>query len=1288
LVLALALGAVSGSEATSLPAGFSQDVVTAGLNAPTAFAFFPDGRIAIAEKSGTVRLVKNGVLLPTPLISIGDRVNDYWDRGLIGIAVDPSFASNPHVYLLYTYENDPLDYEGPKTARLTRVTVVGDTASPASEVVILGTVVGRSCNDFSVGTDCLPSDSPSHSVGTVKVTADGTIYLTVGDGAGFNTVDPDAFRSQSLDSLSGKLLRVTRTGEGLPGNPYWTGDGRDNRSKIWAYGLRNAFRFNLRPGTLMPYLGDVGWERREKISAAGAGRNLGWPCYEGSEQQAGYAAYPVCQALYAVGAGTGSPPPPPPSGEMPLGDLAQATLVRVPVPSGSGGPPSVAHDGDAPPVGSADSSRQYDSYDGTRAATEDWIGFEFGTSQTFTRVVFQEGMNFSDGGWFATLTVEVRQNGQWVGVTNLAVTPAYPGGNGVSYETFTLTFDPIDGDAIRLHGVPGGSAKFISVGEVEVFGLADEGEPPATAATFPLYEYMRIGEGGAVVGGTFYTGTVYPVQYQGVYFFGDFAQNWLRTLRVDDADALVPEGVADFAEDADGPVDMEMGPDGLLYYLAITANELRRIRYTAGNTPPQAVASATPTSGLAPLSVRFSSAGSSDPNDDALAFEWDFGDGSPPGSGPDPEHTYANDGTYVATVTARDTAGASASDTVIVTVGNLPPIAVIDTPLAAFGYKVGDSVAYSGSATSPSQDPIPGATLTWQVILHHCPGGACHAHSFTSSSGLTGSFTVPDHGDASHFEIILTATDGGGLSHAVSRTIQPQTVQLTLATSLPGVQVVYDGLQGAAPLVRTTIVGSQHVINAPSPQGGSTFVSWSDGGAQQHTVTVGASNMTRTATFASNLPPVATINTPTAVTTFKVGDVVAYSGAATSAPQDAIPGATLTWAIVRHECPGGVCQTFTHATGSGATGSFTVGDHGDQVQFEIRLTALDNGGLSHTVTRTIQPQTVQLTLATNPAGLQVAYNGTTGTAPLVRTVIVNSVRTINAPSPQGGNTFVSWSDGGAQQHTVTVGATNVTHTASYSTAAGCPVGQYRAEYFNNVTLSGTPLLTRCETAVNYNWGSGGPGNGISNNNFSARWTGRLNFAAGATTFTTVSDDGVRLWVDNVLVINRWTDHGPTTDMAVRSLTAGEHEVRLEYYERGGGAVIQLTQSTQTGTCPTGQFFAEYFSNVSLSGTPLFTRCETTVNYSWGSGGPGNGIPNDNFSVRWSGRFTFPAGNRTFRTVSDDGVRLWVDNVLRINRWTDHASTTDTASVSLTAGDHDVRVEYYERGGGAVIQVSW
>ena len=296
------------------------------------------------------------------------------------------------MYLLYYYENNAQDYFGTKTARLTRVTVTGDTASPASEVVLLGTMVGMHPATTSLpGVDCMPGDAPSHGVGAVKFASDGTLWVTVGDAAYFTHVNPDALRAQDLDSLAGKVLRITRTGQGLSTNPYWTGNASHNRSKVWAMGLRNAYRFNLRPGSNIPYLGDVGWDSWEEVSAAPAGANLGWPCYEGSAQQAGYSPNPVCQALYMGNPQQG-------------GSLAGigTPIAKVPASQGLGGGLSVIRDGDLPPVGSGDPARQYDSWDGGNSATEDWVGYTFATPQTFERVVFQEGMHFWDGGWFTT----------------------------------------------------------------------------------------------------------------------------------------------------------------------------------------------------------------------------------------------------------------------------------------------------------------------------------------------------------------------------------------------------------------------------------------------------------------------------------------------------------------------------------------------------------------------------------------------------------------------------------------------------------------------------------------------------------------------------------------------------------------------------------------------------------------------------------------------------------------------------------------------------------------------
>ncbi len=155
------------------------------------------------------------------------------------------------------------------------------------------------------------------------------------------------------------------------------------------------------------------------------------------------------------------------------GDLTDVgtIIAAVPNPVSGGNPDSeIIRDDDIPPVGTIDSLRQFDTWNGANVATEDWIGYAFPSQYSFNRVVFQEGMHFFDGGWFDTLTVQVRQGGTWVGVTGFLSTPAYAGNNGITYETYELTFDPAVGDAIRIFGAPGGSADFISVAELEVYG--------------------------------------------------------------------------------------------------------------------------------------------------------------------------------------------------------------------------------------------------------------------------------------------------------------------------------------------------------------------------------------------------------------------------------------------------------------------------------------------------------------------------------------------------------------------------------------------------------------------------------------------------------------------------------------------------------------------------------------------------------------------------------------------------------------------------------------------------
>lgn len=270
---------------TTLPSGFQLNTIVAGLSLPTSFAFAPDGRVFVAQKGGAIREIKNGVLQPTAVVQLTD-VNDYADRGVEGIAVDPNFAQNGYIYIAYTFENTPgQNYSGPKTGRIVRLTVVGDTASLSSKVVILGSVGGDaarpSCLNFATTSDCIASDANTHSMGALRFGPDGKLYASLGDGSGYLTIDPEAYRAQDLQWLAGKLVRINTDGTAPSDNPFYTGNANDNQSKVWILGDRNMYRFSFRPSDGKMFIGAVGWATWESVYIGTKGANFGWPCLEG-----------------------------------------------------------------------------------------------------------------------------------------------------------------------------------------------------------------------------------------------------------------------------------------------------------------------------------------------------------------------------------------------------------------------------------------------------------------------------------------------------------------------------------------------------------------------------------------------------------------------------------------------------------------------------------------------------------------------------------------------------------------------------------------------------------------------------------------------------------------------------------------------------------------------------------------------------------------------------------------------------------------------------------------------
>jgi glucose/arabinose dehydrogenase len=296
---------------------------------------------------------------------------------------------------------------------------------------------------------------------------------------------------------------------------------------------------------------------------------------------------------------------------------------------------------------------------------------------------------------------------------------------------------------------------------------------------------------------------------------------------------------------------------------------------------------------------------------------------------------------------------------------------------------------------------------------------------------------------------------------------------------------------------------------------------------------------------------------------------------------------------------------------------------------------------------------------------------------LVQTFVAGAANPVDVERGPAGEIYYVDFDGGTIRRIVNTGQ-----------PTSCPRGQYLAQYYSNKTLSGSAAVSQCETGLDHDWGNGAPIIGVPSDNFSVRWTGQFDFGGGPTDFTATSDDGIRVWIDGQILIDRWTDQGATTVTATRSLTAGTHEVKVEYYDSCCSALARVSWVGGPGTCSDGQYQADYFANKTLSGTPVLTRCEAAIDNDWGSGGPGSGVPNDNFSARWAGRFNFGAGTATFTTTADDGIRLLVDNQILIDNWVDQGATTKIATKTMTAGLHDIRVEYYDSCCSAIAKASW
>jgi uncharacterized repeat protein (TIGR01451 family) len=739
--------AAAASGTTYKQPGFSETVVLSGLTNPTVVRFLPDGRILVAEKSGLLKMFDSLTdTTPTLVADLRTRTHNFWDRGLLGLAVPPGFdpassdAWRRYVYVLYardalpggavpkwgtpgaTSDPCPAPPNGPGattdgcvvTGQLSRLLAAGTDWTASEEMLIEGW-----CQQF-----------PSHSTGSLSFGADEKLYVSGGDGASFNNSDwgqyggtvadpahPGTFftpanpcgdpplpagtplikpaaeggalRSQSPRRTSGEprllngtVLRIDPATGLALPDNPLYGSSDPDEQRIIGYGLRNPFRMTVRPNTNEVWIADVGWNTWEELNK--------------------------------------------------IPDLATARNFGWPCFEGNG--------------------TQY-------------TGLSICPPQAQTTAPF-------------------------------------------------LTYN---------HGASVVAGDGCTVGSSSIAGMAFH-----------------------------QSGSNYPPAYANALFFSDYSRKCMWVMFADGSGNPVPASTAAFAAQALGPVDLTTGPDGNLYYADFDGGRIMRVQYGLN-----AVATGNPLSGTAPLTVDFDGSASQPAQaGDTLTFAWDFdGDGQfDDGAGPTPSYTYTTPGTLSARLKVTDQRGASSiSAPLTVSAGNTAPTATIATPTVALTWKVNDSIAFAGSATDPQEGPLPASALSWEIVIHHCPSN-CHTHVYQSFDGVvSGTFPAPDHEYPSFLEVRLTATDAQGLSNTQSVNINPQTVSLTFQSAPAGLQLNVGTASGITPFSRTVIVNSQNSLEAPSPQG--TFpniwdyASWSDSGAQSHTITAGAAPATYTATY-------------------------------------------------------------------------------------------------------------------------------------------------------------------------------------------------------------------------------------------------------------------------------------------------------------------------------------------------------------------------------------------------------------------------------------------------------
>lgn len=855
---------------------------------------------------------------------------------------------------------------------------------------------------------------------------------------------------------------------------------------------------------------------------------------------------------------------------------------------------------------------------------------------------------------------------------------------------FMLTFQPGTG-RLFINEVGGGAWEEINEGAADAnYGWpAIEGrrgglKEPENYRD-PLHAYPH-SEGCAITGGAFYNPSRnnFPSSYVGRYLFSDYCSGYIKVFDPSS------RSVTNFATKVKRPVGIRVAGDGSLYYLARSGvdggsvedntsssdGEVYRVRYTGSLAPSISAEPEDQTVSAGQTATFVVAASGAAP----LRYQWQR-DGSDISGATSARYTtrpvQAFDSGARFSVVVRNDEGSVMSRAAVLSVGasNGAPAPTISVPAVGTKYRAGEPLRFRGSATDPEDGNLPASGLSWWIDFHH----DTHTHpGLPQTDGIfEGAYDIPRTIETSanvFYRIYLRATDARGRSTTVTRDVYPETSTFTLATDPPGLGVLLDDRPMVTPITITGVVGVTRTLDVPAAQNmnGKTYVfsKWSDAGAKRHTFNTTPAVQTYTATFTESTGP-----SPEATLTGLVGS---YFNNVTLAGSPV---------LVRREA-------VDFAFGDGSPDASVLGADAFSARWTGEVLAPVSGSY---VFSTVSDD-----------GVRLWVDGK-----LIIDRFDDHPRRTDSASPltlEAGKRYAIkleyYERGGVAEARLHWSYPGVTSQPIPRTQLSSPAGNgLEATYYKGDAPAGLPLLSRVE-AIDFDWKTDSPAPGkVDADNFSVRWEGELEAPeTGNYVFSTVSDDAIRVWLDGRLLIDNYVDHGRTIDLAPAvSLRAGQrYAVRVEYRERGGNAEVRLRYALDGGAAsavpasllflpPASGLRGAYFANPTLTGLPVLQRVEA-VDFDWSAGSPAPGtLAADHFGVRWTGEVEAPvSGNYVFSTVSDDGVRLWVNGRLVIDRWVPHPRITDDApAIALTAGERvPVRLEFFEHSGLAEARLWW